>query len=177
MSDEPHTNAVEEKGRYRVLRAEQSSCPDCGRLVHLLTTYDCAPAFYLCFGCRFVGQVGVGRIAVPEAPRELPGRQPEHWDFDDAVAYLEHMKHLDGLTHHQIKTGAGGDWRQARGWFERLVREYRHKVEVAQSWFEKHHRVQLALRRIQLHVQTCSDDVMQRDSLLEKITSEVDDVR
>lgn len=121
---------------YRLIRAQQSTCPDCDRPVFLLSNGTVEPAFYICFECRFVGRVGVGRVKLEDTVVKPPSEKL-YWDFDDAVSYLEHMKHLDGIKNYQIKTGVSSDWQQAISWFERLVREYRHKVNVAEEWAAK----------------------------------------
>jgi ribosomal protein S27AE len=52
---------------YHILESDMSSCPTCGKHVHLLC-HDSryAPAFFICFDCRFVGQVGVGKVEFVE---------------------------------------------------------------------------------------------------------------
>lgn len=51
---------------YIIQDVLQSYCPDCGKNVKLLCseniTEEQKPAFYICFGCQFVGEVGVGKV-------------------------------------------------------------------------------------------------------------------
>jgi hypothetical protein len=48
---------------YVVTEAPTSHCPTCHQSVVLLATVaGTGPAFYLCDGCGFIGQVGVGPI-------------------------------------------------------------------------------------------------------------------
>lgn len=54
---------------YHLLQTESTFCPTCGKTVSLLSRDSrYSPAFYICFDCRFVGQVGVG--VVPEEQSE-----------------------------------------------------------------------------------------------------------
>lgn len=51
--------------QYDLIQTTQSHCPRCGKPPMLLSAVDPLkhlPAFYVCFPCRFVGQVGVGPV-------------------------------------------------------------------------------------------------------------------
>lgn len=54
--------------RYCLVAAEKSYCPKCGRSVALLAAEDIfatrKPAFYICFTCQHVAQVGIGPVEV-----------------------------------------------------------------------------------------------------------------
>lgn len=82
---------------YRVISADRSICPDCGRRPDLL--YDNGgggrregPAFYICT-CGFIGQVGVGPVRKSETgPKDL---------YDVA----KHICHAYGLPWTDPRTG------------------------------------------------------------------------
>jgi ribosomal protein S27AE len=49
--------------KYIIQPALKSHCPKCGRGTYLLCHKDWSgPAFYICFGCRYVGEVGKGPV-------------------------------------------------------------------------------------------------------------------
>lgn len=49
--------------RYVLQLAEKSHCKDCGSVVSLLIKYDGnGPAFYVCWQCKTVAQVGKGLV-------------------------------------------------------------------------------------------------------------------
>ena len=53
------------KSDYVFLKTTLSFCPICNKNVYLLTSGRSSkgmPLFYICFDCRFVGEVGVGRV-------------------------------------------------------------------------------------------------------------------
>jgi predicted RNA-binding Zn-ribbon protein involved in translation (DUF1610 family) len=54
------------KAKYVLQKTEKSFCPGCGKPVYLLCQDDVKfhPAFYICFDCTFVGQVGIGKVNV-----------------------------------------------------------------------------------------------------------------
>lgn len=50
---------------YVIQETEKSRCSKCNSLVFLLSNFDEAdekPAFYICFKCQNVSQVGVGHV-------------------------------------------------------------------------------------------------------------------
>jgi predicted RNA-binding Zn-ribbon protein involved in translation (DUF1610 family) len=55
------------KSSFMVIETESSYCPECHKTVSLLSNFDDrkSPAFYICFSCGFVGQVGVGPVLRP----------------------------------------------------------------------------------------------------------------
>lgn len=56
---------------YTLLQSDMSSCPTCGKHVHLLSHESkYAPAFFICFDCKFVGQVGVGKVELTSGDDE-----------------------------------------------------------------------------------------------------------
>lgn len=76
--------ALENIQKYELLNTEKSCCPWCNKPVDLLRNNDTtSPAFFICFPCRFVAQVGVGPITLDELDkaieevRQLPeGQRP-----------------------------------------------------------------------------------------------------
>lgn len=53
--------------RYIIQDVTKSHCPNCNKTVKLLCLNDASemhnsPAFYICFDCNFVGEIGVGRV-------------------------------------------------------------------------------------------------------------------
>jgi len=53
------------KSKYVIQKTEKSTCPVCGFSVDLLAETDMKrgkPAFYICFACKTVGEVGVGKV-------------------------------------------------------------------------------------------------------------------
>lgn len=63
------------KSEYVVQRMEGSRCPDCGKLVRLLTRDAGGPSFFLC-DCGFVGEVGVGRVREEPDPELASDTDP-----------------------------------------------------------------------------------------------------
>lgn len=59
---------------YRTIPTESSFCPDCDKPVTLLSNGD-RPQFYLCFDCKFVGEVGVGRVEPFKEPEDDDGEE------------------------------------------------------------------------------------------------------
>jgi len=59
---------------YTTLQAESSFCPECDKPVTLLSRVDMEPTdaamFYICWDCKFLAEVGVGRVAEYEEPPE-----------------------------------------------------------------------------------------------------------
>lgn len=54
------------QSKYVLHQTEKSFCPDCGSQVHLLISDEdthLKPAFYICFFCQFIGEVGVSPVA------------------------------------------------------------------------------------------------------------------
>jgi len=60
-----------EREPYTTIQTESSFCPECNEPVTLLSNGD-RPQFYLCFDCKFVGEVGVGRVQEFKEPSEDP---------------------------------------------------------------------------------------------------------
>ena len=53
------------KSNYLFFKTEISFCPNCNENVYLLTSSknsEGKPSFYICFGCKFIGEVGVGMV-------------------------------------------------------------------------------------------------------------------
>ena len=54
------------KSDYALAPTTKSRCPECHQLVHLLCldsgTPTDGPAFFICFGCTWVGEVGKGPV-------------------------------------------------------------------------------------------------------------------
>lgn len=53
------------ESRYILQKVEKSYCPKCHHLVYLLCDGDFKkgkPAFYICFDCKYIGEVGVGAV-------------------------------------------------------------------------------------------------------------------
>jgi len=52
------------ESHYIFFKTESSFCPECSENAYLLTSDENKgkPAFYICFNCKFVGEVGVGRV-------------------------------------------------------------------------------------------------------------------
>jgi hypothetical protein len=51
---------------YVLIETEKSFCPKCHNTVGLLTsTQHRLPSFYICFSCKYVGEVGVGPVKLP----------------------------------------------------------------------------------------------------------------
>jgi hypothetical protein len=73
--DEAIENAKSRKPEpYSTTQTESSFCPDCNEPVTLLSNGD-RPQFYLCFDCKFVGEVGVGRVEPFKEPEEDDGEE------------------------------------------------------------------------------------------------------
>jgi hypothetical protein len=51
---------------YELIKTDNSFCPLCKKTVSLLCPIDIMPnhlpAFYICFRCKQIGQVGVGQV-------------------------------------------------------------------------------------------------------------------
>ncbi len=51
--------------KFTFFKTEISFCPNCGKNVYLLTTAGSSfgmPSFYICFDCKFIGEIGVGKV-------------------------------------------------------------------------------------------------------------------
>ncbi len=59
---------------FKCFRVANSVCPICNQKVHLLADglgdLRSLPSFYICFACKFIGQVGVGPVEVMEVQRK-----------------------------------------------------------------------------------------------------------
>lgn len=60
------------------MKTESSFCPSCQKNVWLLysnsfflSSVSSSDAFYVCFSCEFIGQIGVGRVEVDQAVSEV----------------------------------------------------------------------------------------------------------
>ena len=65
---------------YVVHRAEGSSCPCCEQTVDVLTDregYHGTPAFYFCWRCRWIGEIGVGAGYAACEWSSAPDKHPE----------------------------------------------------------------------------------------------------
>lgn len=54
-----------QKSKYVIQKTDKSTCPLCGNKVRLLCDENMRkgkPAFYICFKCEFVGEIGVGDV-------------------------------------------------------------------------------------------------------------------
>lgn len=60
------------KSDYRLIHAEDSTCPVCKSSVYLLASdrLSPSPAFFICFGCKFVGESGVGAVPLRRETRQ-----------------------------------------------------------------------------------------------------------
>jgi hypothetical protein len=55
------------ESRYLIFKTESSFCPECNENAYLLTSVgNGKPSFYICFNCKFIGEVGVGRVKKEE---------------------------------------------------------------------------------------------------------------
>lgn len=66
---------------YIIQLTQSSCCPNCNNLVHLLCDKDGreGPAFYICWNCRFIGEIGKGPVA-EEIQTEQGERRKDHED-------------------------------------------------------------------------------------------------
>jgi predicted RNA-binding Zn-ribbon protein involved in translation (DUF1610 family) len=58
-----------EKSYFEARKQEDVFCPDCGKEVYSLRDDDRhdSPKFYICFKCKYIGHIGVGRVPVKES--------------------------------------------------------------------------------------------------------------
>jgi len=72
---------------YILIEADSSICPECHQPVYLLTTDTLSnnPSFFICFRCKFVGHVGVGRVTHKPDEDNLPEGQVVETDEDTAL--------------------------------------------------------------------------------------------
>lgn len=54
--------------KYELLKTEKSYCPSCNQSLELLLHNEdtSQPAFYICFPCHYIGQIGVGPVQLPD---------------------------------------------------------------------------------------------------------------
>jgi len=54
------------KSSYLLMKTQSSYCPACNKKVYLLCEESGKknPAFYICFDCKFIGELGKGRVVV-----------------------------------------------------------------------------------------------------------------
>ncbi|WP_193774779.1 hypothetical protein [Vallitalea guaymasensis] len=54
------------KSNFEATKKEKVYCPKCNKQVYLLSAKDIkdTPKFYICFDCKYIGQVGVGKVEV-----------------------------------------------------------------------------------------------------------------
>ncbi len=61
------SRSAEDNGEshYRFIKSEFTSCPKCNKHSYLLTSDQSSqgkPSFFICFDCKFIGEIGVGMI-------------------------------------------------------------------------------------------------------------------
>jgi len=64
---EGSTIQMSEKSTFVLQKTKKSFCPICDKEVYLLTPFEATnskPSFYICFNCKFVGEVGVGAVMI-----------------------------------------------------------------------------------------------------------------
>ena len=86
---------------YELIQTDHSFCPHCGVAARLFCPTDTdpqKPAYYLCFGCGYIGQVGVGPVVTVQRD-ELAAQT------DPALA-----ENLDELTYLATEIGADKVW-------------------------------------------------------------------
>jgi len=74
---------------YTTIQTESSFCPECDKPVVLLSTANEGPTedpmFYFCWDCKFLAEIGVGRVEEfvepPEEEEEELPKRPESWDL------------------------------------------------------------------------------------------------
>ncbi len=50
---------------YILNKTEKSHCPECNQQLYMLANENLTKvAFYICFNCKFVGQIGVGVVKI-----------------------------------------------------------------------------------------------------------------
>ncbi len=56
------------KSKYNLIKTTGSFCPKCDKEVYLLSHHDGIeePAFFICFDCKTIGQVGIGKVTCPK---------------------------------------------------------------------------------------------------------------
>lgn len=55
--------ARERNSSYELIATEKSFCPSCNNNLELLRLDDpTKPQFFICFNCKFIGEVGVGPV-------------------------------------------------------------------------------------------------------------------
>jgi len=62
---EAESTEISDAPRYQIMGVTNSFCPDCGMGAYLLAPENwniSMPAFYLCGGCGYIGQIGVGPV-------------------------------------------------------------------------------------------------------------------
>ncbi len=53
------------KSAYTIQMSQVTSCPKCGSKTYLLLgKMSNDPAFYICFNCTWVGQLGIGEVVM-----------------------------------------------------------------------------------------------------------------
>lgn len=61
--------------KYTLRKVPRVTCPECEKHAWWLAPEDLAmvalPSFFICFECKFIGHVGVGRIPVTETDEEV----------------------------------------------------------------------------------------------------------
>jgi len=52
------------ESNYVIMQTQSSFCPNCNNLVYLLGDKDGKekPAFFICWSCHFIGEVGKGPV-------------------------------------------------------------------------------------------------------------------
>jgi len=67
------------KSNYSIEQTMKSYCPKCSKLVHLLGVNEVTtkPAFFICFPCQWIGEVGVGEVTSDDHVYTSSGEQCE----------------------------------------------------------------------------------------------------
>lgn len=80
------------KQKYVLQKTEKSYCPVCESLVSLFCPANFSegpPAYYLCFGCGYIGQVGVGPVTgigpEQQEPKKFEGSKVDVEEIDDLL--------------------------------------------------------------------------------------------
>lgn len=92
---------------FNIIKTEGGFCPTCGKEVHLMMDEERheGPAFYICFECHFIGQVGVGPV---QEGKTQPGR--EQISGSIIVEQLLQLYKYDAMAHTVIKSTLHGDF-------------------------------------------------------------------
>jgi hypothetical protein len=53
---------TEIKSKYTLRRTSSSFCPNCNERPYLLSQENMTNSFYICFSCKFIGEIGEGKV-------------------------------------------------------------------------------------------------------------------